>query len=480
VLAVSVLKSGWHGVAIVSEFDSYELFALYQAGGSEAAAAIFERYVARLVALARRRMSAKMQRRLDPDDVVQSAYRSFFLHAANDEFVISRSGDLWRLLARITLNKLHGQVEKHTAARRSINQEEAFSHLLADATVAPEPTPAEVIALMEQLHLVADRLSEAERSVLAARLQGQNIDEIAKSLGRSSRTVRRLLAKIKDQIEQQLAVSGSPASDDEEFWDSPMIDRCAGLNYSDYVITQILGAGGMGKVYRARERSTGKGVAVKALRKLHQRHRGAIEQFVQEAQILATLNHPNIVRVHGLGRFPGGGLFMVMDLVEGTNLQDRLHHGPLEVKQALSIMCNITEAIAYAHDHGIVHCDLKPGNVLLDPENRPFVSDFGFAHILASRTTPRLSAIGGTAGYMAPEVYRLGQTPSVAADVFGLGALLWALVSGKAPEEPVVDGSDRSDVAPIACICSKCLVEAPRERYRSVRELKAALAQVRL
>ena len=107
----------------MSEPKSHELLKLYQDGQSEAATAIFDRYVARLIALARARIAPKLKKRVDPEDVVQSAYRSFFVHAKNQEYQLIRSGDLWRLLASTTLNKLYGQIEKHTAAKRNIDRE---------------------------------------------------------------------------------------------------------------------------------------------------------------------------------------------------------------------------------------------------------------------------------------------------------------------------------------------------------------------
>ena len=107
----------------MSEPKSNELLNKYQAGQSEAAAAIFDRYVDRLIALARARIGPKLKRRVDPEDVVQSAYRSFFVHAKNQEYRLARSGDLWRLLASTTLNKLYGQIERQTAEKRSIDRE---------------------------------------------------------------------------------------------------------------------------------------------------------------------------------------------------------------------------------------------------------------------------------------------------------------------------------------------------------------------
>ncbi len=108
----------------MGEPSSRELFALYKSGDSKAAGEIYDHYVARLIGLVRKRLSSKLSRRVDPEDIVQSAYRSFFLRARDEQYVLDEAGDLWRLLVGITLNKLYGQVERHTAARRDVAREE--------------------------------------------------------------------------------------------------------------------------------------------------------------------------------------------------------------------------------------------------------------------------------------------------------------------------------------------------------------------
>src|SRR5262245_54878689 len=184
--------------------NSHELLKLAQSGDSGAAAVIFDRYVERLLALARSRLAPKLRRRIDAEDVVQSAYRSFFVHAENQEFVLNESGDLWRLLVRITLNKLYSQAEKHTAARRNIRREQETENDLPDDPVAVEPTAAEVVALTERLQLAIKALDPTEQRVLNASLSGDTVEAIAVSEKKSPRTVRRLLAHTRQRIEKQL------------------------------------------------------------------------------------------------------------------------------------------------------------------------------------------------------------------------------------------------------------------------------------
>lgn len=363
----------------MSDPESHELLMQYQAGQTQAAAEIFDRYVERLIALARTRISPKLRRRIDPEDVVQSAYRSFFVHARNDEYQLTRSGDLWRLLARTTLNKLYGQIEKATACKRSVGREMPGEVALDDIQ-AREPSVVEVVAIGEQLQLILDGLSSDEQLVLSATLQGQSVAEISTSFGKSERTVRRLLKHARQQFEDRLLRRETLRQVEAV----PSIDASkTPLAFSDYALEKLIGAGGMGKVYRARDKRTGRPVAFKALHKSLQSDQRAIAQIVQESEILARLRHPNIVGVHGLGRFPSGGYFIVMDFIKGSDLQARLKTGTLSIAEAVSIVKSIAGAVQHAHDHGIVHCDLKPGNILIDEEGHVFVTDFGFAFMLA-------------------------------------------------------------------------------------------------
>ena len=185
---------------------SRELLSRFRQGEQHAADEIFDRYVARLLQIARRRISPKLARRIDADDIVQSAYRSFFVHARDGDYQLQRAGDLWRLLVAITLHKLYGQVERHSAQRRDMARE-ADIDVTAQASIradAVEPSPDEVAEISEQVRLFVERLAPNERIVLELRLTGETIEEIAHQVGRSQRTVRRLLEGTRKQLEQYL------------------------------------------------------------------------------------------------------------------------------------------------------------------------------------------------------------------------------------------------------------------------------------
>lgn len=421
--------------------DSIRLLDRYQAGDSQAATDLFDRYVVRLIALARSRLSRGMRRRVDPEDIVHSAYRSFFVRAAHGEFELGQSGDLWRLLAQIALNKLRKQAERHTAARRDVRRDEGTGEMAFPAAV--EPTPEEAAMLIEQLRLVAERLSAEERFVLSAYLQGDSIEEIAKRLSKSPRTVRRAFARVRSQTERQMLGSREyPVAAVQEI---PLEDP---LPYSDFRLERMIGAGGMGKVYRATQKSTGEVVAIKALRKNRQSDGRAVKQFLQEAAVVERMDHPGIIRVRGLGRFPTGGYFIVMEFIEGENLQTLIETRRLPPAEAVTLVRRVAEAVAYSHEAGVVHCDLKPANILLGPGNKVVVTDFGFAQIIADENSA--ASFGGTLGYLAPELLRSSGIPTPAADVYSLGRILQRVAS--------------SEQSHLRGVCARCLVEDPGQR----------------
>lgn len=187
----------------MEETSSRELVRRYRAGSDTAARQIHDRYVRRLIALARTRLSPRLAARLDPDDIVQSAYRSFFIHARDGVFVFERAGDLWRLLAQITLNKLHHQVEHHSAQRRDANREQS-QEAIAEWMATREPTNDEVVAAIDQLQSIMQRLNEPQRTILSLRLQGKSTTEIAAEINRSERTVRRILQEAEAFLSSEL------------------------------------------------------------------------------------------------------------------------------------------------------------------------------------------------------------------------------------------------------------------------------------
>jgi RNA polymerase sigma factor (sigma-70 family) len=197
----------------VADDSVIELVERFQQGDPRAADELFARYVDRLVALARSRLSPKLARKVDPEDLVQSVYGSFFVGAREGQFTIEEGKELWSLLAAITINKVHRQVERHTAAKRNVNLEVsvagsgAGSFLARPEKIAEEPSPPEAAELAEGIEQLMSGLSTLHRRMLQLRLQGHTLVEIAEETSRSERTVRRAMDKIKATLEELAADS---------------------------------------------------------------------------------------------------------------------------------------------------------------------------------------------------------------------------------------------------------------------------------
>lgn len=191
----------------MAESQSNDLVARWRDGDQAAAAELFGRYADRLIALARSRLSAKVAGRVDPEDVVQSAYRSFFAGTREGRYDLQRGGDVWRLLLSITLHKLYRQVQQHQTQKRAVDREHRLSdnpslldlhaHMQANA-----PSLVEAVALADELEQAMRGMDSLHRDVLELRLQGYTLEEIGQRTDRTERTVRRVLDRIKQQFEQ--------------------------------------------------------------------------------------------------------------------------------------------------------------------------------------------------------------------------------------------------------------------------------------
>ena len=194
------------------EEDSVELLARWKNGDETAATELFDRYVNRLIGLARSKLSDKMRRRVEPEDVVQSAYRSFFRKAGGDQYTLENSGDLWKLMAAITVSKVRGQVEFHTAKKRGVYTEESVAGQAADfhinpIAIAEDPTPDDAATVVEELQELMQRLDPLHRQILELALQNFDVNEISVKVERSNRTVRRALQMVRESLEGRLLES---------------------------------------------------------------------------------------------------------------------------------------------------------------------------------------------------------------------------------------------------------------------------------
>ena len=221
---------------------------------------------------------------------------------------------------------------------------------------------------------------------------------------------------------------------------APLIGR----DFGTYTIVDLLGSGGMGDVYRARDRQLDRDVAIKILPLLFANDSDRLARFEREAKILAALNHPHIGAIYGLERVDGVPA-LVLELVEGPTLADRLSQGALSVKDAVGIAMQIADALEAAHRQGIIHRDLKPSNVKVTRDGLVKLLDFGLAKGVQSDdrsdaaatdtspiTTSRPGAIMGTAAYMSPEQAR-GESVDARSDLFSLGAVIYEMITGRPP-----------------------------------------------
>ena len=256
-----------------------------------------------------------------------------------------------------------------------------------------------------------------------------------------------------------------------------------GLVLDGYEVVEEIARGGMGVVYRAWQGGLNREVALKMILGGPLASEDEVRRFRGEAAAVAELDHPNIVPVYEVGQ-SGAQHYFSMKLMSGGSLADRVRAGPTDAREAAELTATVARAVHHAHQRGILHRDLKPSNILLDAEGRPHVSDFGLAQrIDAVGELTATGAIVGSPSYMAPEQAEGGKGVTTATDVYGLGAILYALLAGRppfraesaletirqvreCPPEPPGVATRRID-RDLETICLKCLSKGPADRYAS-------------
>jgi len=278
-----------------------------------------------------------------------------------------------------------------------------------------------------------------------------------------------------------------------------------GTRLGSYEITGALGAGGMGEVYRARDSKLGRDVALKVLPQAFARDADRMARFQREAKVLASLNHPNIASIYGL-EDSGSTHALVMELVEGPTLADRIRQGPIPVEEALKIAKQICEALEYAHERGIVHRDLKPANVKVTADDAVKVLDFGLAKALEGdaasfdiSTSPTISRLAtmqgvllGTAAYMSPEQAK-GKTVDRRADIWAFGCVLYEMLTGKMAfhgesvtetlaavitKEPEWSRLPTNTPAAVRILLQRCLQKEQKQRLQAIGDARISIEEV--
>lgn len=263
-----------------------------------------------------------------------------------------------------------------------------------------------------------------------------------------------------------------------------------------YTLLEVLGDGGMARVYLAHDNILDRDVALKVLREQYADDESFVERFRREAKSAASLNHPSIVQVYDQGRAQEDGTYYIaMEYVPGGTLKERIQReGLLDHREAARIAARVAEALQTAHARGIVHRDIKPQNVLLTASDEAKVADFGIARAASSKTMTETNLVLGTSAYMSPEQVR-GERVGPASDLYSLGVVLYEALTGEQPyraDDPIATAMKHLDEPPphpgvanpaipegLDALVVKLLAKSPEERYASAAALAEDLRRVR-
>ena len=294
-------------------------------------------------------------------------------------------------------------------------------------------------------------------------------------------------------LRQALASRTEVGPDEAREASPPPAPEVIAEKFPQFEVTECLGRGGMGVVYKARQKSLDRWVAIKILPPERVGEERFAERFAREAALLAKLSHPNIVTVHDFGQ-ADELFFIVMEYIDGVSLRDLLRDGKLAPEQALAIVPPICEALQYAHDKGIIHRDIKPENILLDREGRVKVADFGLAKIVgvesdrsdgsdrSDRSDPDLTMAGkimGTPHYMSPEQIQAPGAVDHRADIYALGVVFYQMLTGELPGQTLEPPSRKVQIdVRLDEIVLRALEKKPELRYQQASLLRTQVETI--
>jgi serine/threonine protein kinase len=246
-------------------------------------------------------------------------------------------------------------------------------------------------------------------------------------------------------------------------------------------ILELVGRGGMGAVYRARQKGLERVVALKVLHAHVADQPGFAERFGREARTLASLQHPNLVTVHEYGQ-AGSWYYLVMEFVDGVDLRHLMADRSVAPREALAIVAQVCDALQYAHDEGVVHRDIKPENILVDRRGQARILDFGLSKLVGARAgavLTRTHQVMGTPHYMAPEQWEKPLSVDHRADIYSLGVVFYELLTGELPVGRFEPPSQRVAVdVRLDDVVLRALERAPERRYQHASEVKTRVEEI--
>ena len=339
-------------------------------------------------------------------------------------------------------------------------------------------------------------LRKAVRQFIDAQLQGQepDIDEFVRQYPEFEDQIRqkvRNLEKIDTLFDSLMQV------DDGDFEDAATGQDLIGRKVGSFEIVEIIGRGGMGVVYLAHDTKLDRSVAIKSIPAELQANSTAQARFQREAKLLASLSHPNIGVIHEIIEQTEGSAYLVLEYVPGETLAERITKGPLKLQEALTIALQIAEAVAAAHEHNVIHRDLKPGNIKITPEGRVKVLDFGLAKAVGGEPSEKPATVTqpgrviGTPAYMSPEQAR-GKPTDKRSDIWSFGCVLYEMLTAKVPFEGetvsdtlvnILDRDPDWQVLPentpanIVVLLRRCLEKDPQRRLRDIGDASIEISE---
>jgi tRNA A-37 threonylcarbamoyl transferase component Bud32 len=263
--------------------------------------------------------------------------------------------------------------------------------------------------------------------------------------------------------------------------EAPSLDEIQAC-FPNFEIVDVLGQGGMGVVYKARQPQLDRFVAIKILPDEAGADPAFAERFSREAKTLAKLNHPNIVAVYDFGQV-GGHFFLTMEFVDGMTLRQLESSKKLSPQEALAITPKICDALQYAHEEGVVHRDIKPGNILIDRKGRLKIADFGLAKLLGQESRDLSltgdQAVMGTPHYMAPEQMTSSKTVDHRADIYSLGVVIYEMLTGELPVGRFAAPSKKVEIdVRLDEVVLKALENDPEMRYQRIDDVKSEIDSI--